>query len=319
MKLPVPYRRWVVLIGLLAMLSPEAVLAQGGVTATLFFPPGGSGPFKPTDPIPMILQLSGGSATTFAGFAKQDFLGNFLSFSGPGGITSTNATPLKIQPIQCFSRSGVLLPTAIPVVRIENPPFPLEQSAPDVRKVYLLTVPGSYLVKAQIPFVKVTNPALIINDCDQVVPPGPVVNVGSGSGTGLQDVAIVSNSLAFKLCCLTFTGFFSPVGPACPTSGCVAPNMTTNRGNTIPFKFQVFDLKGNVVRTAVATISARFPGNPPLNINLDPGTTPVNQFRLSGDQYIFNVASGQLPGIGIFQFDVAVDDGSTHSVWVELK
>ena len=311
----------VALLALSVVLPPRGAMAQGGITATLFSP-GGTGPFQQTDPIPMTLQLSGGSSITFKGFSGQDLLGSLLNFSGPGGVINSSVTALKIQPIQCFSRSGVLLSTAIPVVRIEGPPvFPLFQSAPDIRKVYGITVPGSYTVNAQIPFVNV-DPSVIINDCDQVSPPGSVVNVGSGA-TGLQGTTIVSNFVAFTLCCFTFTGFFSPVGPACPTSGCVTTNLLTNRGNTVPFKFQVSDSKGNVVKSAVATISAQVPGpyNPQaqLPIDLDPGTTPVNQFRLSTDQYIFNVASGQLPSTGIWQFNVKIDDGSIHSAWVELR
>ncbi len=341
-------RRPIVLALVIAVVLAAAprLLAQSvgspPIQATIFLenPPPGSIPiYGPSVPITIVVQVqnvSGAPVVTTQGFSRTDFFRllyfslNSTGMSG-GAITNTSGAAIHqyVQAGQCLFRTvnGVGQPQtpAIPVLPVEilaGPPTPLfiEYTIPDARQFYDLSRGGRYTVKAVIPFSAFSpaDPNTLITNCDNFAT--PVLNI-SGAGTSRQDFAVISNSLDFQTCCLNFVGFGEPVGPEanCSTSPC----LTTNFGNTVPVKFQLFDSTGGVVKDAgalidVTQISGTPPPQPPTD--LGNGSQPPNTFRFdpTGNQYVFNLNTSVLAP-GVWQLKVAVSDGSMHTVEIQLR
>jgi hypothetical protein len=335
--------RWLPALGLViaSVLTPALPLrAQSGpppIQATIFFknpPPGQIPLFSASTPITIVVQVqntSGSPITTTDGFSRTDFF-RLLYFTlnhtgGPGPtIVNSNGAPLHqhIRVGQCLSRSGVTLqPHAIPVIPIETlagPPTPffIEYTIPDARTFYNLSEGGRYTVKAVIPFSSFSAAAnTTITDCDNF--PTPVLNISDGN-PGRQDFTVISNSLDFRTCCLTFVGFLPPLAPE---ASCVTPCLTTNFGNTVPVKFQLFDTSGAVVKDAVAIISVtQISGTPPPQppTDLGQGSQPTNTFKFSAssNQYVFNLDTSVL-AVGVWQIKVSISDGSVHTAEIQLR
>jgi len=99
------------------------------------------------------------------------------------------------------------------------------------------------------------------------------------------------------------------------------------RGSTIPLKFSLSELDGSAVPEAVATLTVYY-----LESGAPTGEAEVvstaagdlgNQFRYDAgdDLYIFNLSTKDPSYVGYFTYlaQVALDDGSTHSVEFALK
>jgi hypothetical protein len=337
-------RRIALVLILALMLAPTSrVFAQSPpIQATIFFknpPPGAIPSFNSTTPITIVVQVtntSGAQLVTTAGFSRMDFfrlLYFTLNQTGSAGptVVNTSGALLHQHPRvgQCLSllQNGVsvLQTPAIPVLPVEllagSPsPFFVEYVIPDARAFYRLVESGRYTVKASIPFSTFSSadPNTLITNCENFS--GPVLNVG-GVGTGHQDFTIVSNTLDFRLCCLTFVGFAPPVGSEATCS--LSPCMTANFGNTVPVKFQLFDSTGAVVRDAVATISVtQITGTPPPQppTDLGQGSQPTNTFKFdsTNNQYVFNLDTSVL-AVGIWRVQASISDGSVHSVEIQLR
>jgi hypothetical protein len=340
-----PARPRVALVLLIALVLTAAppLPAQGPpIQSTIFFrnpPPGAIPSFGLTDPIPIVVQVrsvAAGSTITTAGFSQTDFF-RLLYFvrdsTGPSGPTAINTSGAAIhqhvQVGQCLFRNvgGTSVPQspAIPVVPVEvlpGPPTPffIEYFIPDARVFYPgLTRGGRYSAKVIFSFSSFSqaDPNTLITNCENFS--GPVLNVG-GAGSSHQDFTIVSNALDFKIVVpLTFVGFLPPLGSeaTCSTSPC----LTTNFGNTIPVKFQLFDADNKVVDDAIATISVvQISGTPPATppTDLGQGSQPTNTFKVSGDQYVFNLYTGVLAR-GIWQLKVSISDGTVHTAEIEVR
>jgi hypothetical protein len=336
--------RWITLglaLATVLMLAPASgLLAQTGgppIQATIFFknpPPGAIPSFGPSTPITIVVQVqnrSGSQIVTTQGFSRTDFFRLLyfgLNQTGAAGPTIVNtggaALHEHVRASQCLSLNvgGVSVPQtpAIPVVPVEVVPgtFFIEYTIPDARQFYNLSIAGRYNVKAIVPFsaFSSTDPNTLITNCENLS--GTLLNVG-GVGTSHQDFTVVSNALDFRLCCFTFVGFAQPVGSESTCSA--SPCLTTNLGNTVPVKFQLFDTSSAVVRDALATISVvQISGAPPPTppTDLGQGSQPTNTFKLSGDQYVFNLDTGVLAR-GVWKLIVAIGDGSVHSVEIQLR
>jgi len=192
---------------------------------------------------------------------------------------------------------------------------------PDARAFYNLGDLGRYTVKAIIPFSSFSSadPSTLLTNCEGFS--GPVLNVSAGANH--QDFTIVSNALDFRICCLTFVGFGSPLGSEATCSA--SPCLRTNFGNTVPVKFQLFDSTGAVVRDAIATISVtQIPGSgsppPQPPTDLGQGSQPLNTFKFdsTNNQYVFNLYTGVLAP-GTWQIKTSISDGSAHFVEIKLR
>jgi hypothetical protein len=96
-------------------------------------------------------------------------------------------------------------------------------------------------------------------------------------------------------------------------------------GSTVPVKFQLTDTTGDVVSTAIGTVTVQqFSGSAPVNDPLDGvssgGSNSGDFFRYDSTSglYIFNLSTQPLP-TGTWQVQAHLDDGSVHTVMIGLK
>ncbi|WP_309718396.1 PxKF domain-containing protein [Armatimonas sp.] len=122
---------------------------------------------------------------------------------------------------------------------------------------------------------------------------------------------------------LGFEGFLSPIGGADATGGSYAnPIMSRKLGSAIPVKFRAFCCENDIL-TGVHTLQAikytsATASNPPINATSTDAATVGNQFRLTGNQWHFNLDTGFLSK-GTWKLVATLSDGSTHFVWITLK
>jgi hypothetical protein len=122
-----------------------------------------------------------------------------------------------------------------------------------------------------------------------------------------------------------FDGFLAPIGGADATGGNYAnPVRTFKLGSTIPVKFQI-SCGGTAVKAGVHTLQVIKYNNAttaaePIDATPTDAATTGNQFKLTGDEWHFNLdtkATGM--SVGTWQLKATLSDGSTHTVWVAVK
>jgi FG-GAP-like repeat/FG-GAP repeat/PQQ-like domain len=94
-------------------------------------------------------------------------------------------------------------------------------------------------------------------------------------------------------------------------------------GSVVPVKFPLTDAGGLSVGTAVARLTLQmYAGGQPVGTPIDatpPGSADVGDlFRYDGSQYIYNLSTKAL-GVGTWQLQVRLDDGTVHGVAIGLK
>jgi hypothetical protein len=93
-------------------------------------------------------------------------------------------------------------------------------------------------------------------------------------------------------------------------------------GSTVPVKFELRDANGNFVTNAVATISmAKMSGSvagTEVEAISTSAATTGNLFRLTGNQYIFNLATKSL-STGTWQIRIQLNDGTSKYVMISLR
>jgi len=128
--------------------------------------------------------------------------------------------------------------------------------------------------------------------------------------------------------CSAFNGFLSPIGGAVENlnGGSFAdPVRSFKLNSTIPVKFSAICF-GVPLTTGVHTLQAIKYSNSttsdaPIDATPTDSATIGNQFRLTDTQWHFNLTTKGLGGSGqgIWLLKATLFDGSTYSVWVELK
>jgi hypothetical protein len=122
-----------------------------------------------------------------------------------------------------------------------------------------------------------------------------------------------------------FDGFFAPVGGADATGGSFdKPVRTFKLGSTVPVKFKI-SCGGAAVKDGAQTLQVIKYNNAttaaePIDATPTDAATTGNQFKLTGDEWHFNLdtkATGM--SVGIWQLKATFSDGSTHTVWIGLK
>jgi hypothetical protein len=122
-----------------------------------------------------------------------------------------------------------------------------------------------------------------------------------------------------------FTGFLSPVGGADATGGSFAsPLRTFKLKSTIPVKFKA-TCDGSPVLTGIHTLQAikysnQTTSDTPIDATPTEAATTGNQFRLTGDEWHFNLdtkATGMSAGIWLLR--ATLSDASQHSAWIQIK
>jgi len=165
-------------------------------------------------------------------------------------------------------------------------------------------------------------PALVHSATDNLDPSPSLLNVigwSTEEGTHTVTVTYVDAAGNTGSASVTYTvhdpyifgGFSSPI-----------PESQYNEGRTVPVKFQLTDSQGNFVTDAVARIYC----GPVVNGEVTTwysgyekgGDTNLIDYNFAGNMYQFNLdTTGQLPGQ--WQIRVDLDDGSSHTVEINLK
>ncbi len=120
-----------------------------------------------------------------------------------------------------------------------------------------------------------------------------------------------------------FQGFLEPIGGADATGGSyTAPILNRKLGSTVPVKFRG-SCCGNDVLTGIHTLQAikytsATASQTPINATSTDAATVGNQFRLTGNQWHFNLDTSFLSK-GTWKLVATLSDGSTHFVWITLK
>ena len=135
-------------------------------------------------------------------------------------------------------------------------------------------------------------------------------------------------SLVIVTACSSFNGFLSPIGGAVEkgTGGSLLdPVRSFKLNSTIPVKFAA-TCSGAPLVTGSHTLKATKysnAGTPDTPIDATPtdAATTGNQFRLTGAEWHFNLSTKALGGSaqGIWLLEATLFDGSTYTVWVEIK
>jgi hypothetical protein len=320
----VDLHRWlaVALLAWMALASPRAATAQvgaGDFTAKLGFdtaalPAGFNGTFGVNDPIPIAFVLNGPSFFSYKGFLAQDFL-LLLQVTDAEGQTSGATTPhLDFQVLSCIGLDlgggqSQLFNQALLVSPAETVTFPAggsgEKSANIVPAYPALTGPGTYVVRALIPFKSwdpaKTNPQEVFSNCLGI--PQTVADLSVGTA-----FTVVSNGLLIKRCCFTFV-FGAPVDPNTIRS--------FNAGNTIPVKFQLslnnVPVTNSGARLFVAPCSTSNCASVGSRVDLGPF-----RFDPNINNYINNWNTKGF-ALGNYKVFVDVDDGSEHVATINLR
>jgi hypothetical protein len=122
-----------------------------------------------------------------------------------------------------------------------------------------------------------------------------------------------------------FDGFLPPIGGADATGGSFdKPVRTFKLGSTIPVKFKI-SCGGAAVKDGAHTLqvikyNSETTAAEPIDATPTDAATTGNQFKLTGDEWHFNLdtkATGMTTGT--WQLKATLGDGSTHLVWIALK
>ncbi|MBI2927688.1 MAG: PxKF domain-containing protein [Verrucomicrobia bacterium] len=169
-------------------------------------------------------------------------------------------------------------------------------------------------------------------DWSQFIAPPTVNTTGAGTLDGSRGTA--SNlgggfdnieSLLGVMPPFVFDGFLPPIGGADATGGSFAdPLQTLKLGSTIPVKFSITSsgvrvVMGTHTLQAIKWSSQTNP-DPPIDATPTDAATTGNQFRLTGNEWHFNLDT-QATGLsaGIWQLIATLSDSSQHSVWIQIK
>ena len=124
----------------------------------------------------------------------------------------------------------------------------------------------------------------------------------------------------------SFNGFLPPIdGADVPTGGtCSVPARTFKLGSTIPVKFKA-TCNASPVLAGIHTLQAikysnQTTSDTPIDATPTEAATTGNQFRLTGDEWHFNLdTKGTGMSTGIWNLRATLSDGSQHSVWIQIK
>ena len=121
-----------------------------------------------------------------------------------------------------------------------------------------------------------------------------------------------------------FIGFLPPIDGADATGGSFAnPIRSFKLGSTIPVKFQIA-CAGSSILSGVHTLqalkfSSATTADVPIDATPSDAATTGNQFRLTDNQWHYNLSTKSGFSEGTWQLLATLSDGSTHYVWITLK
>jgi hypothetical protein len=137
----------------------------------------------------------------------------------------------------------------------------------------------------------------------------------------------VDGNVTVLTACSAFNGFLSPIGGVVEhyTGGSFTdPVRAFKLNSTIPVKFSATCF-GAPLTTGIHRLQATKASNATLTDDIPIDATPTdaattgNQFRLTGTEWHFNLSTKVGMSQGIWLLKATLFDGSTYTVWVEIK
>ena len=161
-----------------------------------------------------------------------------------------------------------------------------------------------------------------------VSPIGTYPSSCSGASAANYNIAYSQGTVTVLTACTVFNGFLSPIGGAVEngTGGSFAdPVRSFKLNSTVPIKFSATCF-GAPLTTGVHTLAAIKYSNsttsdPAIDATPTDAATTGNQFRLTDSEWHFNLSTKGLGNgaQGIWLLKATLFDGSTYTVWVEIK
>ncbi len=137
-----------------------------------------------------------------------------------------------------------------------------------------------------------------------------------------------TKSITILTACSVFNGFLPPIGGSVETGNggnFINPVRSFKLNSTIPVKFNAMCF-GAPLTTGIHTLqaikySSATTADSPIDATPTDAATTGNQFRLTGTDWHFNLSTKGFGnnGQGIWLFKATLFDGSSYSVWVEIK
>ena len=152
-----------------------------------------------------------------------------------------------------------------------------------------------------------------------------IVTLGSNPN---YNVTVTNGTLTVLTACSAFNGFLAPIGGSVEngTGGSFAdPVRSFKLNSTIPVKFSATcfgaPLTTGVHKIEAIKFSNATTSDAPIDATPTDAATTGNEFRLTGAEWHFNLSTKGLGGNGqgIWQLKATLFDGSSYSVWVEIK
>ncbi|MBI2927689.1 MAG: FG-GAP repeat protein [Verrucomicrobia bacterium] len=256
-------------------------------------------------------------------FALEDFSEPYSSVSGAGDVNADGLADIVVGTPFVDPRNSEGKGKAY-VFSLAPDRVPPVITCPEV-----ITVPCS-----EHHDVPVSFSATVTDECD----PAPIISYSNSPGSGFaigttvvtvtaQDTSGNESQCSFSVirAPLGFTGFLPPIGGADVTGGSFTDPLRTFKVNsTIPVKWRAF-CGSDMVSTGTHTLqaikwSSQTNPDPPIDATPTDAATTGNQFRLTGDEWHFNLDT-QATGLsaGIWQLIATLSDSSQHSVWIQIK
>ena len=120
-----------------------------------------------------------------------------------------------------------------------------------------------------------------------------------------------------------FDGFFAPLGGADATGGSfAAPLRSVHLGSNLPVKFTAYCCE-EPLRTGAHTLTltkyhTAGTFDSPINATSTDGVAIGNQFRLTGNQWHYNLSTSGLSS-GIWKLTATLSGGIEHVVWIRIQ
>lgn len=273
---------------------------------------------------PTLLWGTASAAPNAAGWNNTDVSVPFTAADDRSGVADTSVPSPLVLSTEGMSVSGDVTVTDLAgnTASFTSPSYKIDKTPPT------LTLPAlaeSYLLHSAVTFS--FGAADSLSDVASLSATLNGVSVSNGSTIVLNQVGLNTFSLTgtdragnsttqTKTFAVNyqFGGFLSPL---------TASDRTTFRlGSVIPTKFQLFDVNGQSILSAVAHLGLQqFSGTEPTGTPIDATSVSAadsgNLFRTDGTQYIYNLSTKPLAA-GTWQLQVTLDDGTTHSAQIDL-
>ena len=231
-----------------------------------------------------------------------------VSYDGTDAAGNAAATAGRPVTVVDTLAPAITCPAAIPLVLDTG----CEAQVPDLTS--LVTAVDDCASAGTLTITQDLAPGLLVGPGSHAV----TVTATDASGNAGQCQTLLS--AAFE-----FDGFLPPIDGGDATGGGFgAPVRSFKLGSTVPIKYRI-TCGGAPYLADVHTLQAihyttATDSDPPIDATPQDAATTANEFRLSGDQWHYNLDTEQTGmSKGQWQMVATLSDGTTHYVWIQVK